>query len=1153
MGIRCAFVQVDDRPDGIGKLVEFGNGWAEVEYFKSPAGPSLERVRVPARSVHPVELSSQTRIFWFDNSRHDWLAGRVDGGLVSARAIQATEDHYHVRFPNGQDTRIPISQLYTRWAHSIDDPTDYLAARITDTPFWFDARSRIVRHISAERAAFGGLTGLASAAVELLEHQVTIVRRILADPIERYLLADEVGLGKTIEAGILIRQHAIDYPHDANVLVIVPGHLLPQWKDELQNKFFLGRSRIEIATEAALLTGTLTSSHRTMLVVDEAHRTAQRAFSCDPQDRHAYEELRSLSRSTPRLLLLSGTPVLHQEDGFLAMLHLLDPDAYPLDDREAFRRRVSERQSVAEATADLMDDASSFFAEDAINRIEKTFAADPRLIKLCSAARAHLYEDTDAPGRIASLRALRSHLTEVYRLHRRLLRTRRGDPRVQILLPVRTGLTTIEHEDQSRVEAFDFLDAWRLSLPPNEVQDLANQELFAAFVGAALSHPLVLLRKIDARLASCGHRPRELNGDSDSNGPTGCGAHEPTMSVVLARTAEGYVFSEPAARRITGPVSDQNLATSLNRLREHGWTPSVTGDESGVSQRSARPQQWAFEGEKELLEQRRRLISNALPRDQRVVALSDWLQSDAQVHKAIIFVDHAEVADIVKSQLQESLPSQWVQRFRGNAEDVQAFEACDTLAVLVCDADAEEGLNLQRYGAAIIHYDLPLAPSRIEQRIGRVDRIEARGRLRNIAFSSGQPYEREWLTCLDQAVRIFNRSAAPLQYVLAEATARIRNRLVHDGWSAIEEATTWLNDPKTGLEVELRRIHAQEAIDAIDVNSDADAQFFEALLDQDESVTVGGERTLNSWVTDRLQFGRQHLGRSIFRYFHDLRRPTLLPMHETISRFQVCVDREALTDWRAGAPLEPMTFDRATAETKHVSLLRVGHPFMQSLEALIRSDDRGTAFAMWRHVPGWSDAAQPMFRFDFVIEADIHAFNSDLVTVSAPALRRRADEAFPVSYRTVWLTSDLEEVNDENLLTVLSQPYSKSARTDGGRDLNLRSGRWERAELLLSIGDWPELCTKARKSAEDKLRNGIEMRSKCESYVGRVRDSAANIANAFSSRITGLSGAVRRAEERMAKMEATLAEGLIVGIQNPVMRVDSAGVIVISGVPLELA
>src|SRR5215469_10702986 len=98
MGTAHAFAQVDERSDGIGKLIDFDDHWAEIEYFKSPAGPSFERVRVPKKSVRHLELPSQTRIFWFNSQRNSWLAGRVDGGLVSARAIQATEDHYHVRF-----------------------------------------------------------------------------------------------------------------------------------------------------------------------------------------------------------------------------------------------------------------------------------------------------------------------------------------------------------------------------------------------------------------------------------------------------------------------------------------------------------------------------------------------------------------------------------------------------------------------------------------------------------------------------------------------------------------------------------------------------------------------------------------------------------------------------------------------------------------------------------------------------------------------------------------------------------------------------------------------------------------------------------------------------------------------------------------------
>ena len=1149
MGMTCAFVQVDGRLDGIGKLTDLDANSAVVEYFTSPAGPLLERVRVPAQAVHPIELAAQTRIFWFDTAHHAWVAGRVDGGLVSARAIQATEDHYHVRFPNGQQARVPISGLYTRWAHPVEDPTDYLAARITDTPFWFDARSRIVRHISAQRAAFGGLTGLASAAVELLEHQVTIVRRILADPVERYLLADEVGLGKTIEAGILIRQHIIDQAYDAHVLVIVPGHLVAQWKNELESKFFLSGSPVEIVSDAALVGGKLRSTTWTMLVVDEAHRVTQGAFRNNPGERRSYEELRFLARNTPRVLLLSGTPVLHQEDGFLAMLHLLDPDAYPLDDREAFRQRVAERQSVAEATADLMDDASSFFAEDAIARIENLFASDLRLMELCATTRAHLEEEIEAPGRVAALRALRSHLTEVYRLHRRLLRTRRGDPRVQAFLPVRTGLIKIEHEDQSRVEAFDFLEAWRLALSTDELEASANQQLFSAFVEAALSHPLVLLRMMDARLANVRADQTASQSEPNNGNARRDGSSASIKSVILTKGAEGYAFSELAAERVTGPVNDHNLTASLGRLREHGWTPILQDEVRRSTQSGTR--KWAFETESELLQQRHRLISSSLAQDLRTAALSEWLRSHPDVRKAIVFVDDTEVADMVRNHLGDFLPSHWIQRFRGHAEDVQTFESSTTAAVLVCDAGAEEGLNLQRHGAVIIHYDLPLAPARIEQRIGRVDRIEARGRLRNVCFSSGQPYEREWLACLDQAIRIFHRSVAPLQYALAEATERIRTNLVQDGWTAIDDESVRLSDPKAGLDSELRRIYAQEAIDAIDINTDADTQFYQALLDQDESIAVDGERILNSWVTDRLQFGRRHLERSVFRYFHDLHRPTLLPMYETINRFQGCVDREALAGWRHGAPLEAMTFDRVTAETKGVSLLRVGHPFLQALESLVRSDDRGMAFAMWRYVPEWRDAAQPILRFDFVIEADVYAGKADRVPVSSAVLRRRADASFPVRYRTVWLTTDLEEVTEPQLLTLLSQPYSKWSRSDGGRDFNLRSERWDRAAQLVSIGDWSELCVKARSRAEGLIRNGAEFRMQCYRHASRVRDSAATTANAFSSRKARLPDAVRQSEERMEEMEAKLAEALIDGIQHPAMRVDSAGVVVISGESLE--
>jgi ATP-dependent helicase HepA len=1057
-------------------------GSAGIEYFESPAGPRIHYVQVPLRSVQEVVLPRQTRVFWFDMVRQGWVAGRVDGGLVNAKAIGACEDHYHVRFPNDEDTRVPISQLYVRWSRPIDDPTEYLAARVTDTPFFFDGRSLIVRHIAAQRAAYGGLTALASSAIELLEHQIAIVRRVLADPIERYLLADEVGLGKTVEAGILIRQHVIDEPDHAQVFVVVPPHLVSQWEDEIAKKFFLGGDRrVQIVADIALLDKG-TSNTPTMLVVDEAHRVALRAFSCDASERQNYEQLRSLATRTPRLLLLSGTPVLHQEDGFLAMLHLLDPETYALNDRESFRRRVAQRQSIAEATADLTDDASIFFVQDAIAKLEDAFAEDERLATLCSKIKSLMSNDVQSSNRIAALRALRTHVSETYRLHRRLLRTRRGDPRVQIYLPKRKGVIAVEQEDQARLEAFDFLEGWRLRAEQSEGGEVW-EELFASFVSAALSHPRVLARKIEGRLVAC---------------------------------------------------SGQNVSVAMAKSR------------------TVAPMAWAFSGESEFLKQRVRLISAALGHEDRAVRLANWLMAARDVKKAIVFVDDEEVASSVAETLETLLTSMRVIRHQGNAECVRVFEANDSPAVLICDASVEEGLNLQRSGAVIVHYDLPLEPVRIEQRIGRVDRIEAHGQLRNIVFSSTHHYEREWLACLTQSIRVFDRSIAPLQYALAQITSRIRGRLFREGYAAIEEETSRLLDPDNGLEAELRRTQAQEAIDALELDSDEESDFFGRLIEQDEAVSENGHKIFDSWVSDRLQFGHETVGRNVHCYFHDTRKPTLMPLLSSLAKFRDCIDLQSPLVSSFRVPIQPFTFDRAVAETAHVGLLRVGHPFMEALEALVRNDDRGAAFAMWRYVPKLVTTPNIFFRFDFLIEADLgparRMHNSLLHEMQA--LRRRADEAFPPAYRTVWITSDLEEVKNTKMLSVLNLPYSKFVRPEGGKDTSLRLERWDRAAAVVSLGDWQGMCGRARQVAERLLRQDPRFQRDCADLSARIRESATSVGNTFSSRVARLHGPTRRAEEEMARLESTISEAIAQGAAEPAIRVDSAGALILASTPL---
>ena len=129
---------------------------------------------------------------------------------------------YFVRPPNAEfDVRVPEEQVRVRWDRPIADPVEVLAAGAQESAFFRDARLPMLRSLVAQRAACAGVPSLLSAAVEIYPHQVHTALTVLSDPVQRYLLADEVGLGKTIEAGLIIRQTLLDQP-DGRVVIIAP-------------------------------------------------------------------------------------------------------------------------------------------------------------------------------------------------------------------------------------------------------------------------------------------------------------------------------------------------------------------------------------------------------------------------------------------------------------------------------------------------------------------------------------------------------------------------------------------------------------------------------------------------------------------------------------------------------------------------------------------------------------------------------------------------------------------------------------------------------------------------------------------------------------------------------------------------------------------
>lgn len=465
--------------------------------------PMRAEVAVPAagRTYTPALLPPQQRAWWFDGDR--WMVGRVD----SPRTSDA--DAYFVHFPNGRTEAVPSSEIRVRWSVPLVDPLGLLKAGTVETRFFHTRRTDFLRSVNEQRSASLGFGGLLSSAVEIHDHQVGAARRVLSDPIPRYLLADEVGLGKTIEAGMVLRQLLLDTPGTA--LVIAPDHLVGQWKQELATKFRVRHlaGTVEVVGHSTM--DSIQPESRLLTIVDEAHRfTDNVSYNGGGARERQYEALRAIAHASKALLLLSATPVRSNEDAFLGLLHLLDPANYPLTDLHAFRQRVEMRDGLAQAMSAVTEETPLRYLDEPLVRISELLQGDPIIGQVISEARRCISARQEGETRRLVDR-LRIHVSETYRLHRRMIRNRRSLV-VKRHFPARgrelARSWLIPDPDPRREGLFSALEALRLGLEVND--DISAGPIVQVVLGRILA-PVVALD--DVVLGLRGKPGHDLSAD----------------------------------------------------------------------------------------------------------------------------------------------------------------------------------------------------------------------------------------------------------------------------------------------------------------------------------------------------------------------------------------------------------------------------------------------------------------------------------------------------------------------------------------------------------------------------------------------------------------------------------------------------------------
>ena len=299
------------------------------------------------------------------------VAGRYEMGVGEVLRVSETGGVYiaDVVFDSRTGRRLetlPVQRLekaMSPWQKlregRFDDPKDFLLRQL------------------AWQFSIGNTGGeLTNSRTQLLPHQILLTHNVVKSQRRRLLVADEVGLGKTIETGMIIRE--LVARNEANrILVLCPAGLVKNWQNELRDCFRLefeilgidfqdytpatweNKSRviasIDTLKRPVRMDRVLNSPRFDLIIVDEAHHVSRIRYGKKQQTTMNYRLLESLRGHTRDLIFLSATP--HQGDNFQfwSLINLLDDHLFDSPDAMITHRSLLNRVMIRRTKREVVD------------------------------------------------------------------------------------------------------------------------------------------------------------------------------------------------------------------------------------------------------------------------------------------------------------------------------------------------------------------------------------------------------------------------------------------------------------------------------------------------------------------------------------------------------------------------------------------------------------------------------------------------------------------------------------------------------------------------------------------------------------------------------------------------------------------------------
>jgi superfamily II DNA or RNA helicase len=622
-----------------------------------------------------------------------------------------------------------------------------------------------------------GAATLTAAKVDLLPHQIVLTHRIATASPRRFLIADEVGLGKTIETALLLRELA-SRGELQRALMIVPAGLVNNWHRELNEVFNLGfevfGSQGDVTdrkTNAFLkhdrLIASIDSLKRPqrvkrlleappwdLLVFDEAHHLTAYRNGRKVTKTDNYRLAEAVKQHTRDLLLLSATP--HQGDHFRfwMLIQLLNPTLFQdPDDMVANRHRLNAivfRRTKADA---CRADGSALFARRWVHT--ESFVMDP--------AESRFYDE------------LRRYLEDGYAI----AKTRGNEGRA-------LGFVMAIFQ---KIAASSF---WA-------VRRTLRRRLLNLLVYEAVLRDREL--DIEGRQKLL-EEARELIRSEYGLGDDRLGRNEIDRVLAELKVRVARKLEAAELERVADPYGAEYASTHAE-------------DVAAATVSLALPEE----------RQRIRSVLDCFP-SQRETKVSKLLHALGELwrqnpnEKVVVFATYLGTVDLLAREIEAVYPGQGVAVLRGGDHGAKVaaerkFRKKDGPRVLVCTAAGREGINLQ-FARVLFNFDLPWNPMDVEQRIGRIHRYgqEHTAQIYNLVLSDtieGRIFLllRDKLVEIARAVGRVDENGEVAEDLRAQVLGQLSERLSYD--RLYLEA---LSDPelrRTKLEVESALSNADEA------------------------------------------------------------------------------------------------------------------------------------------------------------------------------------------------------------------------------------------------------------------------------------------------------------------------------------------------------